>query len=252
MKYFWVRIYDYDIERDSYEKGTLLDEFYIKGEEETRDTAKELVKEKYNKLDIKFAKPRKKNGIYAIIMDSDEFYYDWFYKEIDTICFYCHKHIKGKWRDFPKRNYGDDEYYFCSYECKNKLDSNLRYEGEFQEKESISENIAGYIYHMYNRVENKHYIGQTMYLPFFRWQEHIKSGGKGNITDITFDVITEVRCSRKEDPKKILNNIEAWWINKYIEEGYDVFNVTVPRLTIDDYKNKFNEMIKREVQEKLI
>lgn len=252
MNYYWIRIYDFDFERDNYDKGIMLDEFYIKGENLTREETKEKVKEKYIN-EIKFAKPRKKNGMYAIVMDSDKFFYDRFYLEIDTYCFCCHKEIKGKASEFPKESLKKDSYeidlessetvYYCSYDCKNKLHNNLRYEGEFQEKEAISSEIVGYIYHMYNRVENKHYIGQTKFLPFFRWQEHIKAGEKGNITDITFDVITEVKKKRGEDGQELLNNIEAWWIQKYISEGYEVFNISVPKLSIEYYKKNFEEMI---------
>ena len=246
MNYFWIRVYDYQYDRDDYNKGILLDEFYIKGEDITREEAKTRVINKYNSIGqvMKFSKPRKKNGIYSIVMQSDKFYYDYFSKEIDTCCFHCHQPIKGMWRQFPRIEIQDKEYYFCSYDCKNKLQNNLRYEGEFQSKEKVNEKIIGYIYHMYNKTENKHYIGQTKYLPFFRWQEHIKEGKKGDITDLVFDVITEVRCSNEENPQKVLNNIEAWWINKYIEEGYEIYNVSIPKLSIEDYQRKFDDMIK--------
>lgn len=251
MKYFWIRVYEYNYGRDGRDKGIMLDEFYLKGDTLTRDEAKNEVKNRYigqTRENISFAKPRKKDGLYAMVMDSEQFYYDYFSKEIDTYCFHCHKPIKGKWRDFPRETINNTEYSFCSYECRNKLHLNQRYEGEFQEKEKLSQKIAGYIYHIYNRIQNKHYVGQTKYLPFFRWQEHIKNGAKGNITDLTFDVITEVTCESQEDGQKYLNNAEAWWIKKYIEEGYEVFNVTVPKLTMDDYEKAFNDMVKKQIQ----
>lgn len=266
MNYFWIRVYEYNFERDSYDKGIMLDEFYVKGENLTREDTKEKVKEKYDgdvANNIKFSKPRKKDGIYAIVMDSDKYFYDRFYLEIDTYCFCCHKPIKGKASEFPKTNLNSESFdidmedkentaYFCNYDCKRKVFKDSQYEGEFQEKESISERVAGYIYHMYNRVENKHYVGQTKYLPFFRWQEHIKAGGKGNITDLTFDVITEVKRKLGEDGQEILNNAEAWWIQKYKEEGYEVFNISIPKLSLEDYKRNFSEMILKEKQLELI
>ncbi|WP_236896926.1 hypothetical protein [Clostridium beijerinckii] len=267
MKYYWVRVFDYNLEMHEYDQGTLLDEFYLKGEELTREEAKEQVKQKYNgdtSENIKFAKPRKKDGLYAIVMDSNKFFYDRFYLEIDTYCFCCHKHIKGKVSDFPKMNLDNNSFetdlesdktaYFCEYDCKHKMINNMRYEGEFQEKEAISNEVFGYIYHMYNKSENKHYVGQTRFLPFFRWQEHIKAGGKGNITDISFDVITEIKRISyvDEENQKYLNNIEAWWIQKYIQEGFEVFNVTIPKLTIEDYQKKFDEMVSQKRQLELI
>lgn len=261
MKYFWVRVFEYNYERDKHDKGVLLDEFYIKGEELTRETSKEEVKSRYVGADIdniKFSKPRKKDGLYAIVMDSDKYFYDRFYLEIDTYCFCCHKPIKGKASNFPNISLNKETLeldlensntvYFCKYDCKNKLLTNLRYEGEFQEKEQVSSNVVGYIYHMYNRLENKHYIGQTKYLPFFRWQEHIKSMAKGDITAIVFDVITEVKKRYGEDGQELLNNVEAWWIKKYIEGGYEVFNISVPNLSLTDYKKRFDEMVAKKAQ----
>ena len=101
--------------------------------------------------------------------------------------------------------------------------------------------MYGYIYHIYNRITNMHYIGQTVYMPFFRWQEHVKSGLKGNITDLTFETITEVRVKSQE----YLNNIEAWWIQKYIHEyGRDmVMNITVPKLTMEDLIKEFDMQV---------
>ena len=86
-----------------------------------------------------------------------------------------------------------------------------------------------------------HYIGQTTYMPFFRWQEHVKSGLKGNICDLVFDTITEVRVKSQE----YLNSIEAWWIQKYIEDyGRDrVMNLTVPRITIEDLAREYSEIL---------
>lgn len=94
-----------------------------------------------------------------------------------------------------------------------------------------STNVFGYIYHIYNRVENKHYVGQTKYMPFFRWQEHVKDGYKGNICDLVFETLTEVTVNSQE----YLNNIEAWYIQQFTDMyGKDnVFNITHPHLTID-------------------
>lgn len=255
MNYYWVRIFKYSYKKDEREKGTKLDEFYLTGETLTREEAKDQVKEKYlgdASKDLLFSKPRKRDGVYAIVMESSEYFYDWFSEEVDSYCLCCHKHIKGKWRDFPKTTIKDTEYYFCSYDCKNKLFTNVKYEGEFQVKEKLGDKVAGYIYHIYNRVEDKHYIGQTKYLPFFRWQEHVKGGIKGDITDLVFDVVTEVRCTSEYDGQQELNNAEAWWIKKYIEEGYEVFNVTIPKLTMNDYINLFEDMVKKETQMKLV
>ncbi len=270
MNYFWIRVFEYNYKRDIGEKGIMLDEYYLK-DIENKEAAKADVKKKYvgnTAAKIQFAKPRRKDGIYAIIMESNKFFYDRFYLEIDTYCFYCHKKINGKASEFPKLNLSNDCFskidlevnkntaYFCSYECKRSLNSHMRYEGEFQEKEAGCDgSVFGYIYLMYNRPENKYYVGQTRYLPFFRWQEHIKAGEKGAITDITFTVITEVRRNRSLNEsanQENLNNIEAWWIAKYKEEEHEVFNISNPKLTLEDYKKRFSEMVSKERQLSLI
>lgn len=270
MNYFWVRVFEYIHERDLYDKGVMLDEFYLKSESLTRENAKRQVKEKYSgqtALELLFAKPKKQtNGIYAIVMDSSRFFYDRFYATLDTYCFWyqCHKPIKGKIGEFPRSFIGeiDDDRddisnpliyaHFCSYDCQHQYYKSLKFEGDFQEKEAGQDgNIFGYIYHIYNRASNVHYIGQTRYMPFFRWQEHVKSGLKGDILDLTFDVLTEVRryyCQSDEENQQYLNSIESWWISKYKEEGYEVINISNPKITIQYLKNRFNEMIAKQRQ----
>ena len=300
--YYWVRIFDYkkDVNMEEYsnncdystfsgDKGTLLDEYYLKGQKEelNRDKAKSLVKEKSGIT--KFAKPRKSDGIYAIILESTEFFYDRFYKTIDDYCLNpnCKKHIVGKEKDFPvistykyaaysdidadyynrENNESNDTnikdveqtkkmkpyYYCCSYHCKYELEKKLwNIEGEFQEREDYHTNGGnfGYIYHIYNRKENKHYIGQTIYMPFFRWQEHIKSGLKGDICDLVFEVITSTKVQSQE----YLNNIEAWWINKFIEDygRENVINITVPKLTIEELVKSYERLVLGQEQMSLL
>ncbi len=254
MNYYWIRIFDYkdDEELSEYtnidiwekRKGTLLDEYYLCGSEMTRSEVKEKVKERSNVN--RFAKPHKGNGIYALIMESNKFFYERFTIEVDTKCFNCFKSIKGKLKDFPRLVADNgNTHYFCSYKCKRdtELKINPHIEGEWQEREDYTMNggVYGYIYHIYNRKNNMHYIGQTVYMPFFRWQEHVKQGAKGNITDLAFEVVTEVRVKSQ----KYLNNIEAWWINKFIDEygRENVMNIAIPKITIEDLEKEYANII---------
>lgn len=86
-----------------------------------------------------------------------------------------------------------------------------------------------------------HYIGQTIYMPFFRWQEHAKQGIKGKITDLCFEVVTEVRIKSQE----YLNNVEAWWIRKFIDEygKENVMNITVPKITMEDLQKEYAKIV---------
>jgi hypothetical protein len=271
-EYYWVRVFDYIFDRDSNEKGIMLDEFYLKDVPGGREEVKERVKEQYcskTASDLKFSKPKKQtNGIYAIIMDSEKYWYDRFYTKVDTHCFWCLKPVKGKAGEFPREYIGDDFHYtqgddifgdltktafFCCYDCKRHYSSSIRHnEGEFQMKEEGQNgDIFGYIYLIYNRAEDVNYIGQTRYMPFFRWQEHIKSGKKGNITDLSFSVLTEVfrNPTMNEDQNQLyLNSMEAWWIAKYEHERQSVVNVTKPKITIQYLRDRFNDMVLKQEQ----
>ena len=260
MNYFWIRIFDYkedtELKEDmsqydwNNQKGTLLDEYYLCGEDLKRESVKEKVKERSNVE--RFAKPRKNNsGVYALIMDSNEFFYNRFTKEVDCICFNCHKAIKGKEKDFPSMTHypdsekGEDKYYFCSWECYREVSQKVNpyNEGDWQQRENYETNggVYGYIDHIYNRKTNMHYIGQTVYMPFFRWQEHARQHIKGDLVDLTFETITEVRVKSQE----YLNNIEAWWIRKFIHDygKENVMNLTVPKITMSDLVRDYKNII---------
>ncbi len=108
-----------------------------------------------------------------------------------------------------------------------------------------------YIYHLYNRADNCHYVGQTRFLPFFRWQEHVKSGLKGDIEDLVFSVLTKVRRqsgASEQDNRQYLTNMESWWINKFVEEGHQVVNLTQPQITEATLREQYNTLIARKAQ----
>jgi hypothetical protein len=270
--YYWVRVYDYVAVRDTINKGTMLDEFYLKDVTGGREAVKKIVKDRYSSstpLKFSFAKPKKEtDGIYAIVMDSTRNFYDRFYVTIDTLCFWCHTPIKGKASEFPKVSIGkhawfehsEDMYnpdlaaYFCKHDCKARFSNSQRAdsEGEYQLKEEGNNgNTFGYIYLIYNRTENLYYIGQTRYMPFFRWQEHIKEAKKGDINDLTFSVLAEIHkdtSKTEEENQQYLNSIEGWWIGKYKQEHYDVFNISKPKITLQHLKDRFNEMVIKQEQ----
>ena len=256
--YFWVRIFDYDPERDGREKGTLLEEYYLDNAA-TREQAKTLVQTRYGAAPLKWAKPQKGPGVYVLVMESTRFFYDRFYTTIDTLCFWCHAPIVGPAREFPRHtpagtDFGPDTVYFCTYDCKRQFHfaTDPRYEGDFQEKEAGDQGETfGYIYHLYNRADNCHYVGQTRFLPFFRWQEHVKSGLKGDIEDLVFSVLTRVRRksgATDQDNRQYLTDLESWWINKFVEEGHQVVNLTQPPITEAALREQYNTLIARKAQ----
>ena len=85
-------------------------------------------------------------------------------------------------------------------------------------------------------------------MPFFRWQDHVKSKLKGAICDLMFEVITEVPYDQRKseaDNKLILNDVEAWWIKKFIQDfGEDnVMNITKPALKVSDFIQKWERLV---------
>lgn len=221
----------------------MLEEYYLCGEDLTREQVKDKVKQRSGVST--FRKPSKNDGVYAIVMNSDKYYYDRFYVEVDTQCFNCLKPVKGKEKDFCSMVHEDTKYHFCSYDCYRTVSNKINpyTEGEFQSREDYTRNggAYGYVYHIYNRKTNMHYVGQTIYMPFFRWQEHVKQGVKGDITDLVFETITEVRVKSQE----YLNNIEAWWIRKYIEDyGKDhVMNISIPKITMEQLIKEYSKIV---------
>ena len=154
-------------------------------------------------------------------------------------------------KDFPSMldmdctEIGEHRYYFCSWECYREVSHKINpyFEGEWQQRENYETNggVYGYIYHIYNRKTNMHYIGQTVYMPFFRWQEHARQHVKGDLVDLTFETITEVRVKSQE----YLNNIEAWWIRKFIHDygKENVMNITIPKITMSDLVREYENII---------
>ena len=246
-KYYWVRIFDYNYERDDYLKGSIIYEDYFKDVE--RESLKNDLLNLYKNL--KFAKPRKKDGIYCILMDSSQFFYERFKVNIGCLCFNCLSKLKGRDMDFPNILLDDIKYYFCDYECKRnyyKKSDKLYNEGEFQNKEKgmlDNKEIFGYIYEIYNRNENTYYIGQTRYYPFFRWQEHIKSGSKGSIEDLTFRVISSLVSTKDEIiDAKSLNELESYYIKMYECDSKNVINITKPKFNKSEWLEIYNNKLK--------
>lgn len=272
MRYYSIFIYDYDIHRDGNDEGVLMDNFFVKGK--TISDCHQAMAKKYPLSFCKKIYSDKKSllesnatkGLYMAISVIDESIYNHETAEIDDICFYCHTPIKGKESSFPKENISlidEDDYdfdedeemitvHFCSHECKQNYLHDLNPDDTpktLKRTTDSSGKIFGYIYHIYNRAQNTHYIGQTKFLPFFRWQEHVKSLKKGQLKDLEFSVIAEIPVC--ENAKQLLNDTETWWINKYRDEGYNTFNIVEPKVSKRTFKEKYDAMVSEYKQESL-
>lgn len=72
-------------------------------------------------------------------------------------------------------------------------------------------------------------------------EKHEKSRLFREITDLIFEVVTEVRVKSQE----YLNSVEAWWIRKFIDEygKENVFNISVPKITIEDLQREYAKIV---------
>lgn len=246
-KYWWCRVFTF-IDNDT----TLpIKEFYVVAA--TLDECKRKIVDG-SKTQIKFwSKPRNSKEDYIKIMESSSYYYDRYVEmqqPLHEYCYICHSPIDGDRKHYQHlKVYGfgasSNEYrYFCSNECKNEYNQKKKTlisdTEQWQSRTSIY-GVIGYVYHIYNKATHKHYIGQTKYMPFFRWQEHIKQNEKGHIEDLMFETLCEVRGIDSE----LLNKAEGYYINQYIEKfGKDyVMNGTIPKFDLKQLEIDYMSII---------
>ena len=114
---------------------------------------------------------------------------------------------------------------FCSYECKAHfitkerskcLADGLVDESFITREDFKRDDIAGYIYKISKKSTGEFYIGQTIYLPIFRWGQHLKTDRFDirGLLDYQFEVIEIVPITEnilerekyyKENPELSLN-----------------------------------------------
>lgn len=203
---------------------------------ESRDAFKAYIKDIYGS-DIKFAysKKYKPGQQYCIIIGEHCYNAEKYFNRITYNCTECNLTVTG-WLDKCIRipDYiirtdlnGDFESYgnlrFCCNKCfdrwldkeKFKLHDD-NYSSDFIGRESFyNEAITGYIYKISKKSTGEFYIGQTMYIPIFRWGQHLKSDRfpVDNLTDYTFEVIETVPKGQN-----ILER-ENYWIHYYYNEN---------------------------------
>lgn len=261
MLYYNVKIYDYDLLRDYKYEGILLDNFLIKA-----TSIEDLYKKLYTKYQKKFTTLLCKNkqalleyldytkankGIYLDISAVDESIYTAETTILDDFCFNCGTKIHGKESSFPKEIIYLDEdneeemtVHFCSHSCKKQYlhaTNPTKYPMRFKAISDSYKGIFGYVYRIYNRRENKYYVGQCKNSPFKRFYEHVKSLQKGELSDLEFSIIAEIPVCNNS--KALLNDTESFWINKYLDEGFDVFNIVEPKISKNQFIESYNNIM---------
>lgn len=204
---------------------------------ESREDFKEHIKAIYG-ADTKFTNSKKypPNTIYCVIIGEHCYNAEKYFNRIEFECDFCHSKVSG---------YIDSKITIDNYAIKNELANQVK---EYKNKkfcctkckyaymeiekskfcdEDIAfnqfitrdmytnNNLAGYIYKITKKSTGEFYVGQTIYVPIFRWGQHLKTERFDikNILDYKFEVIELVpKC------ENILER-EKYWIQKLYKEN---------------------------------
>ncbi|HIW32430.1 MAG TPA: GIY-YIG nuclease family protein, partial [Candidatus Paenibacillus intestinavium] len=170
---------------------------------------------------------------YIYLTESDRYWYDRQYKEIEITCNGCMetKKIIGAKNIHLFQN---NEY--CSEECREAAKTEY-YQEYISENDHVGlsrykdDEVTGYIYKITNKRNMKCYVGQTIKPALFRWWQHLKIEKKFeqvDISDLVFEVLEVVTYNINADKlyanaKDKLNKREAFYISLFdsVEEGYN-------------------------------
>lgn len=228
---------------------------------DNREQFKSIIKEEYGN-DIKFrnSKNLKPGDLYCIIIGEHCYNTENYFVKITSKCSYCGCKLEGYFKpirfdnyELDRQLYGiDKELYdkemFCSHTCKNnrlnylkeKLSKDTdRLENAdiwvdkslFSESQS-SNKIIGYIYKITKRSTGEFYIGETTYVPIFRWGQHLitERFPLSNIEDYIFEVIDTVYEGTN------IFDVESKYIKEYYNK-YPDLSLNIAGIT-DDMKSK--------------
>lgn len=203
---------------------------------QSREHFKELIKEEYgDNIVFRNSKKLKAGDLYCIIIGEHCYNTERYFNRIEYTCACCCCKVVGyihnstrleNWEIKDKLcnqvdKYGDLR--FCSYKCKEHfitkerqkcLADGLVDESFITREDFKSNDIEGYIYKISKKSTGEFYIGQTKYLPIFRWGQHLKTDRFhwSDILDYQFEVIEIVPIT-----ENILER-EKYYIKKYYKE----------------------------------
>ena len=211
---------------------------------DSREQFKEIIKSEYgNSIAFSYRKGKLKAGdLYCVIIGEHCYDTERYFNKVTFTCDCCGATVTT----YIKRPICFDDYYirtcffniqdykqkrFCSERCKTEYmqrERQILKPDEEQEfwvtRDMFTEaNTAGYIYKISKKSTGEFYVGQTIYVPIFRWGQHLKTERfdiKG-ILDYQFEVIEIV-------PKgeNILER-EKYWIQKmYLENPEKSLNIS--------------------------
>lgn len=232
----------------------------------SREEFKQMITELYHPTPIYFAnsKKRKIGDLICIIISENAYDAEKYLSVIEYECENCKKNFKTTQKnvksfdEWELRNFKRicEEKYLeieseivrmkfcckhCYYTTRDKITKELeKYASDnnlvsdvWITKDTFSSISDGFIYMISKKSTGEFYVGQTMYVPIFRWGQHLLTERFhiDNIEDYIFEVL-EV-CKKEE-----LNYKEAYWINKKKNEKPQLsLNIMIPK-----YKEETNNV----------
>lgn len=202
---------------------------------ETRDEFKSVIKSMYGaNIAFRYSKKLKEGDIYCIIIGEHAYSSERYFGKVEYECSCCHNKVTTslgydvRFGNYEVSNYlyGGEEYKqmrFCSNRCmgakleelKQTIKPNDNDLNFWVDKTMFDRSgIIGYIYKITKKSTNEVYIGQTKYVPIFRWGQHLKTDRFDikNILDYQFEVIREIKSGEN------ILEIEKEYIKDCVEE----------------------------------
>lgn len=202
---------------------------------ETRDQFKEIIKSEYGEnIGFRYSKKLKEGDLYCIIIGEHAYNAERYFSKVEYECSCCGNKVSTvlgydvRFESYTLSNYlyNGEEYKrmrFCSNRCmSSKLDElkqTIKPSDEdlnfWVDKSMFNrDGIIGYIYKITKKSTDEVYIGQTKYVPIFRWGQHLKTDRFDikNILDYQFEVIKEVHKGEN------ILEIEKKYIKECVEE----------------------------------
>lgn len=177
-----------------------------------REHFKGIIRDRYGNIPFRYSKKLQAGDLYCIIIGEHCYDTERYFNKITFTCDCCGATVETYYArpiyfsDYEVRNtfFGIEEYSkkrFCSQNCKqiykNEERSKLRPNDDqefYVSRGMFTEDVTGYIYKITKKSSGEFYVGQTKYVPVFRWGQHLKTERFTieNITDYQFEVIEVV------------------------------------------------------------
>lgn len=202
---------------------------------ETRDEFKEIIKSSYgDNIGFRYSKKLKEGDLYCIIIGEHAYNSERYFGKVEYECACCHNKVTTtlgydvRFGNYELSNYlyNGEEYKqmrFCSNRCMSEKLEELKQTIKPSDEDLNfwvdntmfdRSGIIGYIYKITKKSTNEVYIGQTKYVPIFRWGQHLKTERFDikDILDYQFEVIREINKGEN------ILEIEKEYIKKHVEE----------------------------------